>query len=83
MSEKVLQVNIMCDELPDEFIDDFDVITEGYYQWSALPVIESYGSPGFADFDIAIVNWCHRYDVMNLYYFIMQHAVDFEVVEAL
>jgi len=82
MSEQVVEVCIRCDIIPEKYAEEFDQISEGYYEWSVMPVINAPGYPGYRDYDNAIYNYCSRYDE-SLYHFIMQHSPEFQLTDAL
>ena len=67
MNEEVVQVSIKCDSIPYQYADEFEFISEGYYEWLVLPVIQYYGSPGVNEFDNAVYAYCARDNNQPLY----------------
>ena len=77
MIESVVKFIICCVALPDEFADEFELVTENCYETSFSPVTQS---DFLSDCQIALVNYCETYYNDNkLYDFIMSHLTDYEV----
>ena len=79
MVEAGVKVFIHTDSIPEEFADEFDKVSEGYYEWCYCPVVQEnyYGA-----FENGILNALdYHYDGdYSLYDYMMKSRVEYEFI---
>ena len=79
MVEAGVKVFVSCDEIPEEFRDEFEQVSEGYYEWCIYPVVhEDY----YGEFENGILRALDFYygGDTSMYYFMMKNNVSYEYI---